>query len=76
MTPPPITPEAAAAAAAEDGRRIKRALTEASGSVIAAAVALEVSPRTLHRRIAALGLRAWLTDTYPRSKRQPRPDRR
>lgn len=71
MTAPPLTPEAAQAQAAADTARVLAALTAASGAVTVAARALSVSPRTLHRRIDALGLRKWLTDTYPRSARQP-----
>ncbi len=69
---PPATPEAAAKADAEDTRRIKAALRRARGSVRSAAAALAVPERTLHRRITALGLREWLTATYPRSVRQPK----
>ena len=72
MTAAPLTPEAACKAAAEDKRRIKTALRLAWGNVSAAAAALEVPTRTLHRRITALGLRAWLTKRYPRSMRQPK----
>ena len=72
MTPTPITPEAIKRARKEDARRLRAALRAASGNVLAAAEALHVSPRTLHRRIADLDLRAWLSETYPRSKRQPK----
>ena len=68
----PLTPSANAAANAEDATRIVAALATASGNVGAAAVALGVARRTLDRRINALGLRDWLTVTYPRSARQPR----
>lgn len=80
MTAPPLTPEAASAATAADIAKIVGALSAASGNVGAAARALQVSRATLDRRITAFGLREWLTDTYPRSVRQPkerkRPQRR
>jgi len=72
MTAAPLTPEAATKAAAEDARLIKAALRTARGNVLAAATALQVPTRTLHRRITALGLREWLTERYPRSMRQPK----
>lgn len=72
MTVAPVTPEAAAKAKAEDTRRISRALRAASGNVGVAAKALDVPRRTLDRRINDLDLRAWLTETYPRSVRQPK----
>jgi transcriptional regulator of acetoin/glycerol metabolism len=72
MTAAPLTPEAARKAAAEDERLIKAALRIARGNVTVAATLLDVPTRTLHRRITALGLRAWLTERYPRSVRQPK----
>lgn len=68
----PLTPEAAAKADAEDARRLRAALRQARGNVTRAAVLLDVPTRTLHRRITALGLRAWLTKRFPRSVRQPK----
>ena len=68
----PLTEEAEEAARRADEKRVRAALRAASGNVTKAAAALEVPTRTLHRRIAALGLRKWLTLTYPRSKRQPK----
>ena len=50
---------------------IRAALVAASGSVRGAARALDVPERTLHRRIAELGLREWLTAEYKRGARQP-----
>lgn len=72
MTAAPLTPEAARKAAEADTRWIKRAIRQTSGNVTAAAALLDVPTRTLHRRITALGLRAWLTERYPRSMRQPK----
>lgn len=51
---------------------IKAALKAFNGNVGAAAKMLEVQRRTLDRRINALGLREWLTTTYPHSMRQPK----
>jgi transcriptional regulator with GAF, ATPase, and Fis domain len=68
----PLTPEAAAKASAEDAKRVKAALKQASGNVSRAADALKVSVRNLHRRIATYGLRDWLTSNYPRGARQPK----
>ena len=51
---------------------IRSALVAAHGAVTRAADALGVHPNTLHNRIAALNLRTWLDEAYPRSKRQPR----
>lgn len=68
----PLTAEAARAADETDERLIRAALASASGNVGAAAIALRVPRRTLDKRIAALGLRAWLTATYPRADRQPK----
>lgn len=45
--------------------RIRLALAATSGNVGRAAVALEVPRRTLDRRITALGLRVWLSTSYP-----------
>ena len=68
----PLTPEAASAATAADMVRVVAALSAAHGNVRAAALALKIERRTLDRRITSLGLRAWLSDTYPRSVRQSR----
>ena len=68
----PHTPEAAAKADAEDARRRRAALRQARGNVTRAAVFRAVPTRALHRRITALGLRAWLTKRFPRSVRQPK----
>ena len=76
MTAPPLTPEAAQAQQAADTAAVLAALTAASGNVTTAARALNVPRRTLDRRINACGLRAWLTTTYPRSKRQPKKEKR
>ena len=51
---------------------IRAALVEHRGNVTATAVALGTSADTLHRRIRDLGLREWLTATYPRSVRRRR----
>lgn len=72
MTAPPITPGAAQASLASDTAALLAALSAASGNVTAAALALDVPRRTIDRKIDACGLRAWLTATYPCSKRQPR----
>lgn len=68
----PLTAEAASAATAADMARVVTALSAASGNVGAAAVTLGINRRTLDRRITALGLRVWLSDTYSRAARQPR----
>jgi transcriptional regulator with PAS, ATPase and Fis domain len=68
----PLTADAIMQASAADAAAIREALAAASGNVERAAEALSVNRRTLDRRINALGLRAWLTETYPRSARQPR----
>ena len=71
MNTEPTTTLAAAKAASEaDTLEIKAALAAASGNVSVAAKSLDVSRRTLHRWITNLGLRAWLSDTYPRSVRR------
>ena len=51
---------------------IRAALLKAGGNVGAAAKALGIPRRTLDRRIAAAGLREWLTGAYPLSVRQPK----
>lgn len=48
------------------------ALTAVDGNVTAASELLKINRRTAHRMITALGLREWLTVTYPRTKRQPK----
>lgn len=68
----PLTAQATQQSADADAAAIREALAAASGNVERAAEALSVNRRTLDRRINALGLRAWLTETYPRSARQPR----
>jgi len=68
----PLTARAAQQAADADAAAIRAALETASGNVGRAAETLGVQRRTLDRRINALGLRDWLTTTYPRSARQPR----
>lgn len=70
--PTPLTPEAAQRAAAADVAALLGALTRASGNVSAVAAELGIPRRTIDRRINDLGLREWLTATYPRSKRQPK----
>lgn len=74
----PLTPaarEAAATAAREaDEAAIRAALAASKGNVGRAALALEVSRRSLDERITFLGLRAWLRDAYPYSVVQPRRD--
>lgn len=52
--------------------RLRAALVAAGGVVGAAARALAMPRRTMDARITALGLRPWLTETYPMSARQPR----
>ncbi len=68
----PLTDAAAQQAAAADAAAIRAALEATSGNVQRAAEALSVPRRTLDRRINALGLRRWLTETYSLSVRQPR----
>ncbi len=68
----PLTPEAALAQAAADVAALLAALPAASGNVAAVARSMQIPKRTLDAKITALGLRAWLVATYPRSKRQPR----
>lgn len=51
---------------------IRAALASCSGNVRRAAEGLDVSERKLHSEITRLGLRAWLTESYDRTDRQPR----
>ncbi|WP_437804347.1 helix-turn-helix domain-containing protein [Sorangium sp. So ce693] len=67
-----LSAPAAQRAADADAAAVRDALAAASGNVERAAEALSVNRRTLDRRINALGLRTWLTETYSRSARQPR----
>lgn len=69
--PAPLTPAAAEVAEATDRAAVVAALVAESGAVTRAAKRLGCAPETLRRRIIAYGLRTWLTDTYPRSARQP-----
>lgn len=60
--------------AINEARILRRYLEETGGNVGKAAKALVwryPTRRTLDRAITRLGLRAWLTATYPRSARQP-----
>jgi hypothetical protein len=57
--------------AAAERAALKAALTVAHGAVTRAADALGRHPATIQRRIDALGLREWLTESYPRADRQP-----
>ena len=63
----PLTPAQETA----EREAIRTALAAASGHVGRTAATLGISPDTLHRRITAHGLRAWLSETYPRGTRQP-----
>jgi hypothetical protein len=56
---------------AAEAARVRRALVAASGNVRAAAAALGVGERGLHKAIGRLGLRGWLTAEYERAARQP-----
>jgi transcriptional regulator with GAF, ATPase, and Fis domain len=55
--------------AEQAAERLRSAVTEASGDVAGAARALGVTRVLVHRWITAWGLRAWLTEAYPRGER-------
>lgn len=68
----PLTVKARKLADDVDRTAILDALVKTSGNVGKAALLLKVARRTLDKRITGLGLRAKVTEIYPRAVRQPR----
>ena len=72
MSSTPMTDEAKTAAQEIDKTHVRHTLAACHGNVAATADILGVPRRTLDRRINALGLRDWLTTTYPPGERPAR----
>ena len=65
----PVTKEATEAAIEADKAALRAVLIEHHGNVTAVTRALGISRSTIDRRITELGLRGWLTETYPPRQR-------